>query len=131
MKSISVPFSITNGRVSSTSDLATIAEGKIISTLVTTPGERTGVPRFGAGIMQMLFEALDPMVFADFKVEATQELNTRISSIDILNITIAADKAYGDNVAKVSVVYRLPLGATQVVTFRIVIPATLTEESGF
>lgn len=128
---MSIPFSITNGRVASTTSLSAIAESKIISTLVTTPGERTGVPRFGAGIMQMLFEALDPLVFADFKVEASQELNARISSIDILNITIEADKAYGDNVAKVSVVYRLPLGATQVVTFRVVIPSTLTEESGF
>ena len=129
MKSMIVPFSIKNGRVESTTDPAVAAEGKIVTTLVTSSGERTGAPKFGANIMQLLFEAMDPLVFADFRVEASQELKSRISSIDILNITIEADPAFGDNVAKVSVVYRLPLSNPQVVSFKIVVPATLTEET--
>lgn len=131
MKSMTIPFSIKNGRVSSTSDPAVAAEGKIVHTLVTSSGERTGDPRFGGNIMQLLFESLDPLVLADYRIEASQELKARVSLIDIINITVAPDTAYGDNVAKISVVYRLPLGTPQVVSFRVVIPTTLTEDTVF
>lgn len=131
MKSIKIPFSVSNGRISTTSDPAIATEGKIIHTLVTSPGERTGAPRFGAGVMQLLFEPLDSLILADFRVEASQELRSRISSVNILNITVEPDPTYGDNVARVQVLYQIPLSAPQIVTFRVVVPSTITEESIF
>lgn len=128
MKSLSIPFSISNGKVLSTSDPAKIAEQKIITTLTTNPGERTGAFSFGAGIARILFEANDPLMMSDYRTDATQELTSNISSINILKLSIEPDR-YADNVANVSVVYQIPLSNPQLVTFKVVVPATLTEET--
>ena len=128
MKSLSIPFSISNGKVLSTADPAKIAEQKIITTLTTSPGERTGDLSFGAGVARMVFEANDPLMMSDYRTDATQELTSKISSINILKLSIEPDR-YADNVANVNVVYQLPLSNPQLVTFKVAVPATLTEET--
>lgn len=128
MKSLSIPFAISNGKVATTSDPAKIAEQKIITTLTVTPGERTGDLAFGAGISRMLFEANDPLIMADYRADAVQELTSKISSINIIKLNITPDR-YADNVANVNVIYQLPLSNPQIVSFKVVVPATLTEET--
>lgn len=128
MKSISIPFSITNGKVSSTTSSVAASEYKIINTLVTTPGERTGIPSFGAGIYRMVFEMNDELVMSDYRTDAMQELSARVSSVNIMNMKMEPDR-YLENVANVNVVYKLPLSNPQLLTFKVVVPSTLTEET--
>lgn len=131
MKYMTVPFSIRNGRVVSTTDPSVATESKIITTLTTMVGERVAIPTFGAGVSTLLFEPLDSLSSSDFRVDAMQELSARVSSADIMNMKIEPDPALGDNVARVSVVYRLPLSNPQLLSFKVVVPNTLTEESIF
>ncbi len=128
MKSIKIPFSINNGRVSSVSTPSVASEQKIITTLVTTPGERTGIPTFGTGIYRMVFEANDELVMADYNADAIREITNRVSSINVLKIQIRPD-SYLENVANVNVFYQLPLSNPQLLTFKVVVPSAITEET--
>ncbi len=131
MKSLTAPFVISNGRVKTWSDTGQATSNKIITTLVTNQGERTGLPQFGANITSLLFEPLDELTFSDFRVDAIQELKTQISKVNISNISIAPDPTYGETFVKVSVIYNLPLSNPQVLSFRVAIPEELNEESVF
>jgi phage baseplate assembly protein W len=131
MKSLAAPFRISNGRVRTLTSTDQAVSTKILTTLVTNPGERTGLPQFGAGITALLFEPLDELVFSDFRVDAIQELRAQISKVTISDISISPDPAYGETFVKVSVVYNLPLSNPQVLNFRVAIPGELNEESIF
>ena len=131
MKSITIPFSIKYGRVATTSDPRIATESKIVTTLTTSAGERTGIPNFGANIMSLLFEPLGNMEVADFKVDAMQELTSRVSSVEIMNMRIQPDTNAAENTATVQIIYRLPLSNPQVLSFKVVVPTNLTEETIF
>ena len=128
---MTVPFSIRNGRVVSTTDPNVATESKIITTLTTMVGERTALPTFGAGISNLLFEPLDSLSLADFRIDAMQELTSRVSLVDIMNMKIEPDDSSGDNVARVYVVYRLPLSKPQLLSFSVAVPNSLNEETIF
>ena len=128
---MTIPFSIRNGRVVSTTDPSVATESKIITTLTTMVGERTALPTFGAGVSTLLFEPLDSLTLSDFRVDAMQELTSRVSLVDIMNMRIEPDESSGDNVARVHVVYRLPLSKPQLLSFKVVVPNSLNEETIF
>jgi phage baseplate assembly protein W len=130
MKSIKIPFSISNGRVDVVTTSSAASEQKIVTTLVTTPGERTGIPNFGAGIYRMVFEANDPLVLSDYTSDASREITNRVSLVNILNIKIVPDR-YQENVANIGVIYQLPLSNPQLLTFKVVVPSAITEETLF
>ena len=130
MASLVTPFSIRNGKVTSTSNPSTVASSKIIKTLTTTKGERTGIPNFGASLNSFIFENVDDLVAADFRVEAIQELKGRISGINIFDVSISPDR-HSQTHVNVNVTYKLPLSSPQVVSFRVAIPGELNEESAF
>lgn len=88
MKSISVPFSFSNGSVAQTSDITKITEQKIIDTLVTLPGERAINTGYGAGASTLLYEPLDTLAFDDFKQEAISAVNEALDSGKVIDITI-------------------------------------------
>jgi len=131
MKSLVSPFEIRNGRVLTTSSPSTVASHKIVNVLTTNRRERVAIPTYGASTSSILFENVDELEMADFKVDAIQELKGRISNVDILNVSIAPDPVEGETYVKISVVFRLPLSGPQVISFRVAVPGAITADSPF
>lgn len=125
--SLLTPFQIVGGRIGSTTDTNTQIEQKIVTTLTTDRLERVGIPDFGAGVNQLLFEPIDALLQADFKVDALSEMNTRVSGVVVKDLLVTS---VDETSATINVLYQLPLGATRSVTVRLALPGTLTEESG-
>lgn len=127
MRSLTVPFRLDGGSISSTNDLSTIIKQKIINCLVISKMERTGLPFYGAGVASLLFENIDPLLERDFAVDALQELRRSVSDASILDMKLSP----GDYDAEltVSVAYKTQLSETQVLTFSLSESDFLTEES--
>jgi phage baseplate assembly protein W len=131
MTSMVAPFQIRNGRVLSTKDPSRVASNKIVNVLTTNRGERVGAPTYGASTSSVLFANVDELELADFKVDAIQELQGRISNVEILNVSIAPDPLEGETYVKINVVYRIPLSSPQVVSFRVAVPGDIAADSPF
>ena len=132
MKAIRVPFSFDGGRINYTIDPATIAEQKIANVLVTNTGERVMQPNYGASTGRLLFDISSPMEFADYRVDAVQELRSNVSKTDIIDIRIDNSfysQAGEPTIANVNVLYRLPLGSIQATTVSIAVPGQLSEDT--
>lgn len=126
MKSISVPFRFTSdsGAVATSASLASIVEQNIIDILTTSPGERVMNPKYGAGLKNLLFEEMDELVFAEYRMDAIQELNEYLTTGKVvdLSIIVPQDNFYGedtDTTISVSVKYVVPPYGASVVTFNI------------
>ena len=126
MKTILVPFSFTSGtgRVGTSESLNTVIEQQILDILTTGGGERVMIPRYGADIRSLLFEELDPLVFADYKEDAIQELNDylTIGRVNNMQISVPSINAYGEDwetSINVSVQYAVPPFGASVVTFNL------------
>lgn len=125
MRSLKLPFSITpSGSTTSTSDIDVIVKQKIIDILTTANRERVMEPNYGAGIYRFIYEILDPLVFADFKVDALQELNENLSGAQIMDLIISTENdALGvsefNTTAQVTVYYRIPPLQTTTMTFSV------------
>lgn len=133
MKSIKTPFSFENGRVRYTYDIPTISEQKITNVLVTSKTERVGIPDYGSGIIGLVHEINDPLVFADFKFEAIADLKQGISTVGISDMQVRQGRyaEAGENVMMVDVAYRLPLGVTQLASLKVAYPGYVTEDTAF
>ena len=134
MKSIKMPFNFSGGRVGTTSSPTVAAEQKIINVLTTNQYERVMRHRYGANINRLLYESIDDLSIADFIVDAKQEASDNISRTDILNIKLTPPDtvaSYGNNETTlgITVVYRIPLAAPQVVSFRVAAPGITTEDT--
>ena len=126
MKNIAVPFRFDGGRVGTTTNPDTVARQKIIDVLTTSHYERLGLPSYGAGIRGLLFEPIDSLVEADFKIDAINEVHNRVSGVTIHDIRIKQSDIE-ESTAEIFVYYSLPLSPIQVLSF--VLTETLTEES--
>lgn len=134
MKTIKVPFNYSGGRTSETTSVKTIAEQKIVDVLTTSRYERVMRHRYGAGIRRFLFEPADELSLADFIIDARQDAAESISRVSILDIRLSPTNtvaAYGnpETTIGVSVIYKLPLGSPQIVSFNVVSPSSITEDS--
>lgn len=124
MKTISIPFRFASdtGGVSSSTSLRSAIEQQIIDILSTTPGERVMNPRYGAGLKSLLFEMMDPLVFAEYRLDAISELNEymTLAKIQDLVITTPDTSFYAspeETTIRVSVKYSIPPHDSAVVTF--------------
>lgn len=126
MKTIAVPFrfaSDTKG-VAEVSTLSQIIEQQIIDILTTSSGERVMNPRYGAGLRNLLFEMMDPLVFAEYRMDAVAELNEYLTLgrvVDI-NISVPEEVFYGENTdstINIAVKYIVPPNDAAVVTFNL------------
>lgn len=134
MKSIKIPFNYDGGKTSYTNSINTIVEQKIIDVLTTGRFERVLNHRYGSGIRRFLFEPIDSLSLSDFITEAKQDVSENVSRVEILDIRLAPTKSvasYGntDTTLGVNVVYRLPMGSPQIVTFNVAVPEYLTEDT--
>jgi hypothetical protein len=124
MQSIKIPFSFSNGSVANTTDAALSTQQRIIDVLVTIPGERAINTGYGVGIQGLLYEAMDALVFDDFKSDAISKLNEVIDSGKVLDITISTPEseqmAYiEDSAIEVKVVYSVPSFGVRNFTFNV------------
>ena len=134
MKSIKVPFNFSGGRVATIASPTVAAEQKIINVLTTNKYERVMRHRYGANINQLLYESIDDLSIADFVVDAKQEAADNISRTSILDIKLnstnsIASYTNSETTLGITVVYRIPLGAPQVVSFKVAAPGITTEDT--
>lgn len=88
MRSISIPFQFANGKVYETENDDKIARQRIVDVLSTDRYERVNLPEYGADIRSLLFEPLDPLIFADFRIDAIKDLNDYVSNAKITDLQI-------------------------------------------
>lgn len=133
MKSIKMPFSFDNGRVSVTRDQEIITEQKIANVLVTERLERIGIPTYGSGLLGMVHEINDPLIFSDYRTDAVMDLKDNISTANISNMYMNNNVSLQENknVMMVYVEYRLPLGVTQLASIKVAYPGDITEDTSF
>jgi len=134
LQSIKIPFKFEGGRLMTTTSFDTIAKQKIIDVLRTIPFSRVMRHNYGANIESLLFEPIDELVFADFKVEALYTLNESISRVQILDMYMVNSSVTDyftdvNTTMTVAVVYRLPLAAPQIVKLNLAIPGAINEDS--
>ena len=134
MKSIKVPFNFSGGRVATTSSPTVAAEQKIINVLTTNKYERVMRHRYGANINQLLYEEIDELSIADFIIDAKQEAADSISRTSILDIKLTPTNSIAsydnsETTLGITVIYRIPLGSPQVVSFRVAAPGITTEDT--
>jgi len=127
MKSILIPLRCIGGHIAETSDVSTIIRQKIINVLTTAKLERVGQPQYGAGVRQLLFESIDELTEADFKLDAAAELSDNISGLSLVDMKITqSDESQVD----VTVFFRTPLSSVMSTSFSLTL-SELTEESAF
>lgn len=126
MKTIAVPFRFASdtGGVAEAKDLNSIIKQQIIDILTTSSGERVMLPNYGAGLRALLFEMMDPLVFAEYRLDALAELNQYLSLAKIVDLSISAPQEvfYGeptDSTIQVAVKYIVPPNDASVVTFNL------------
>ena len=121
MKVIDLPFKISNGLVATITDPAAIAEQKILDVLLTNKNERVMNPRYGSSTYSLLFELMDPNIWADFKSEALMDLRESVPNVEILDIVLKqaqteVDSQYSTGL-EVTVFYRLPSSNANTLSF--------------
>lgn len=133
MKSIKIPFSFEGGSVAKTTDRARIEEQKIVNVLVTSNFERVFRPAYGAGAQELVYEINDPLVFFDFKTEATFELAENISTCRIVGMNGRSESNLQneETVMMIDVFYEIPPGVIQTSSIRIAVPGFITEDTPF
>lgn len=135
MKAIKLPVSFNGGRLETTTDINQIIKQKIIDVLVTSKQERVMLPEYGGNAYSLLFEMMDPTIFADFKTDAIQELSRHVAGAQIMDITLAGGDARQttiqnadyDTSVNITVYYRIPPQRATSVTFTV--SEFLTDES--
>jgi phage baseplate assembly protein W len=134
MKAISIPFRFENGKVASTEDNAVIAKQRIIDVLATSKYERVMRPEYGAGVSSLLFEPLDPLILADYKVDALSEINDNVSNAKVLDIAFQTSGNFVYNTNDEStlvarVIYEVAGIGLSTFTFTVDTTQILTEET--
>jgi phage baseplate assembly protein W len=133
MKSLSVPFRFDGGKVAYTTDNSTIAKQKIIDVLATRNMERVMRPEHGAGISDLLFEPMDPLVFADYKIDALKTVNESVNNALVRDIIMDNNSVqYNDteeSTLVVRVVYDVAGDGTTVFTLTLDGTRILTEDT--
>lgn len=118
MKSLVAPFNIVGGKVASTTDIDTIVRQKIANVLVTSSGERSGQEAYGVGIQGLLFEPVDALISADFKLDASMDLQQYITGVTIVDMVVEQDP-YVESAVNITVYYRTPLSQVRSTTVSI------------
>lgn len=133
MKSMLIPFGFENGSVRSTPSIDIAVQQQIINYFMTNAGERVMQSGYGGNLQNIVFEIDNPLIWADYKLDALPEVNMHLSTgrvIDVAVLTHPNNPQMGgleDGVATVSIRYATSMrGSTQMV---LTVRTNLTEES--
>lgn len=98
------PFGVSAaGRIGPSPDPDTALHGKIIQVLFTAPGERVSLPEFGCGLLNLIFDANNPVLAAAAEFTVGQAL-TRWLGDELVVAGVAVQAR--DEVLEVEVAYR-------------------------
>ena len=89
MKAIYLPFQFKNGKVATVGDFDSIIKQRILDVLAVSRQERVMRPDYGVGAYGMLYELIDPLIWADFKEVAMREISNNITGVTIHDIIIS------------------------------------------
>lgn len=109
-----------------TEDPDTLVKQKIVDVLVTRSFERPTIPEYGAGLYDFVFDNLDDLIIADFRMDASRELQSRVSGVSIVDIGIEPREP-GEYA--VTVFYQRAMAGVSKVTVTLDFPELLNEES--
>ena len=130
MRSIKIPFSFEEGSVSNTNNVDTIVSQEIVNYFMTISGERIMNAAYGGNLPQLSFEINDPLVLADYKLDAIGDVNLQLSFGKVLDMLVL-DTQNGafdeENVANVLV--RYAVSPRTISTVKLTITNTFNEES--
>lgn len=134
MTAIKLPFSINaNGQVDSVTDRDTIVRQRITDVLITSNGERTMKPTYGANARLLLFEPVDDLLFGEFRMDALNALAGSTSGVVVEDLSVqpASPLEFDDYATTLTVSVRYRIGPLQrgSYSFSINNPSLLTEES--
>lgn len=133
MRSISIPFRFANGKVAETENNGVIAKQRIIDALTTDRFERVNRPEYGIAIKSLLFDNNDPLVFADYRIDAIRSLNDYVSNAKIMDLQMKSGNtlSYGneDSSLFVKIVYQTSDGNTATFVANLTAGTFITEES--
>ena len=133
MKTIAVPFSFSDGKVQTTTDIEKLVKQEIIDFFSTSVGQRIRHYRYGGNIQALAFELLDRLALADYKVDALAEVNRHLTRGKVMDIAVTTSNELPggfdeENTLVLSVKYAVT--AARVSTVKLLIQGTkLTEES--
>lgn len=134
MRSISIPFRFSDGKVVDTEDNNVIAKQRILDAMTTDRFERVNRPEYGASIKTLLFDNYDPLVFADYRIDAIRDLNDYVSNATILDLQMknGSPTSYGNDAEAnllVRVLYRTADGNQATFVANLTPGGLITEES--
>ena len=130
MRSIKIPFSFEEGSVSNTNNVDTIVSQEIVNYFMTIDGERVMNSSYGGGLPRLSFEINDPLVLADYKLDAIGDVNLQLSFGKVLDMLILDTQTGAfdeENVANVLV--RYAVSPRTISTVKLTITNTFNEES--
>ena len=130
MRSIKIPFSFEEGNVSNTNNVDTIVSQEIVNYFMTISGERIMNAAYGGNLPQLSFEINDPLVLADYKLDAIGDVNLQLSFGKVLDMLILDTQTGAfdeENVANVLV--RYAVSPRTISTVKLTITNTFNEES--
>ena len=106
MKALTVPFTLDNFSVMSTSSYEEIVRGQLVDALMTNRGDRAYRPEHGCDIQSALFDPSDYLVRMDAASLISQKLQRMVPRCTIVSVKLdSPDTEPG--VIYISVVYRL------------------------
>ena len=130
MKNIQTPFSISGGRVTTTTNISKIINQKVENVLNTSKYERILNPRYGSTIKDLIDEFPTDLMLMDAKVDALFDLSDSISNATILDMVFDTESiTSADPTLNVYITYRLPIGSIQSGQIKIAIPGLTTEDT--
>jgi len=130
VKTIRIPFKFEQGAVLQTQNVDTIVKQQIVNYFMTNNGERIMNATYGGNLSNLMFEINDPLVFADYKVDALTDVNTYLSFGKVLDFGFvdSTDSLLNEpNVATILV--RYSVAPRTISTVKLVVNTTFTEES--
>lgn len=130
MKTIRIPFRFEEGAVMQTKNVDAIVRQQIVNYFMTSTGERIMNSSYGGNLSNLVFQINDPLVFADYKVDALSDVNTYLSFGKVLDFGFvdSTDSLLNEpNVA--TLVVRYSVAPRTISTVKLVVNAPFTEES--
>jgi len=130
VKTIRIPFRFEEGSVLATQNVDTVVKQQIVNYFMTNIGERIMNSNYGGNLPNLVFEINDPLIFADYKVDALSEVNSYLSFGKVLDfgfVDSTNDLSAENNVA--TLVVRYSVAPRTISTVKLVVNTTFTEES--
>jgi bisphosphoglycerate-independent phosphoglycerate mutase (AlkP superfamily) len=134
MSSIKIPFGTDfSGKIAFTNDQNTTARQQITDVLVTSKGDRVMKPTYGANAMDLLFEPVDNLVFAEFRMDAIGELSRSLTGVSVQDLVVKPSDSNSfddyDTTLEVAVRYSVGPLTKSSYSFSIGNASNFTEES--